>query len=271
MEFDLIPQLIIIFSAGIIVFILGKNILKIKRIPNDNSLFENNTTKTEREKFFYLYKRLVRRINKEEYQKKINLFWIWLEKTLRKLRISFLKLDNKIVSLLDELREKKIEHIDREGQGESNGIKLNKIAGNDKNREGGKVTFVGTNKTGDTGNVKSPMVDSKKKDSDENIKKRSKDDKEQEYINLILKNPDDIKLYWKLGIIYSRKKNYKDAISCFRQIIKIDPTYAKAKKKVADLIKRMRKRNDKNESKKDRIETEKIQDAGDKKEKGNAQ
>ena len=72
---------------------------------------------------------------------------------------------------------------------------------------------------------------------------------------MILKNPINIKAYWKLGIVYSRRKNYKDAISCFRQITKIDPTYTKAKKKITDLMERMK---DKKENKKKVKEEKKI-------------
>ena len=63
----------------------------------------------EEKKFYYLYDRLKKRISKEEYQKRIDLSWRWFEKFLRKIRISFLKFDNKIVFLLSKLREKNIE------------------------------------------------------------------------------------------------------------------------------------------------------------------
>ncbi|MCK4799617.1 hypothetical protein KAS31_01440, partial [Candidatus Parcubacteria bacterium] len=75
-------------------------------------------------------------------------------------------------------------------------------------------------------------------------KKENAKGKEKEYIEMILKNPIDVKSYWKLGIVYSRRKNYKDAISCFRQITKIDPTYTKAKKKISDLVERMKDKKD---------------------------
>lgn len=202
MEFNLVPQIIIVTSMGIIIFILGKNISKVRELPDD-SLFENKGKK-EKENFLYLYKRLTRRINKEKYQEKVNSFWVWFEKILRKLRIRFLRLDNKIVSTLDKVKEKNIESESEEQKNSA---------------------------------IITPDTSSEKEDLTEN-----KNKKEKEYINLISKNPLDIKSYWKLGIVYSRKKNYKDAISCFRQITKIDPSYTKAKKKIIDLMGRMRKK-----------------------------
>ena len=216
MEFDLIPQAVIIFSAGIIIFILGKNIPKIKETQDDDLLFENKGRK-EKKKFSYLYGRLTRRIKKESYQEKADLVWKLLEKSLRKIRIKFLKLDNKIVPVLEELKKK--------NESRDNEPEFKKEADNNCEKSGN-----GENAISD--------VESDKSEKDEENKKSGK---EKEYIDSILKNPMDIKAYWKLGIVYSRRKKYKDSISCFRQIIKIDPGYTKAKKKIIDLMGRMKK------------------------------
>ena len=276
MEFDIVPQIIIVFSMGIIVFILGKNISKVKENPDD-FLFENRNEKKEREKFSYLYRRLTRRINKEKYQEKVALFWIWFEKVLRKLRINFLRLDNKIVSALDKVKEKNVEsEIEAESEIETENKdqqrKYNKPKDDDTKVKDGniytddvKIEKNYDNKSaGDNFNFKtennistiSDAVNKEKSDNKDdnngiktdelNIENRNKKGREKEYINLILKNPTDIKSYWKLGIVYSRRKNYKDSISCFRQIVKIDPTYTKAKKKISDLMGRMKKKNDSN-------------------------
>jgi tetratricopeptide (TPR) repeat protein len=225
MEFDLIPQLIIVFSISVIIFILGRNIPKIKDATSDDFLPENNTQ--EKRRFLYLYRRLVKKIKKEKHQEKINLFWIWLEKVLRKVRIGFLKFDNRIVFLLKKLREKNIDSVVKDKEEDTGSAsKSNESYGFDWD----KMTA-----TDDSG--------------EDDSRNRSK--KEKEYIDLILRNHADLKSYWKLGIIYSRRKNYKDAISCFRQILKVDPTYTKARKKIADLVERMRKKeNDEKENNK---------------------
>ena len=64
MTFDLIPQIIIIISTGIIIVILGRNIPKVKNSNEENLFFKKEK---EKEKFFYLYSRIKKRINKEEY------------------------------------------------------------------------------------------------------------------------------------------------------------------------------------------------------------
>ncbi len=265
MEFDIVPQIVLVLSMGVIILILGKNISKVKETPDD-FLFENRDEKEEKEKFSYLCKRLTRRINKEKYQEKVDSFWIWFEKVLRRLRIKFLRLDNKIVSALDKVKEKNVENEieDKDKSYEYNepkdkddDLKLkdeNMYTDNKKIEE----NFNNDNKVVDD-NFDSEtensipdipnVVNEEKKDdkSDKNnteiseLNTENKNGKEKEYISLISKNPIDIKSYWKLGIVYSRRKNYKDAISCFRQITKIDPTYTKAKKKIADLMGRMKK------------------------------
>ena len=267
MEFDIVPQIVIVFSMAIIILILGRSVSKVKETPDD-FLFENKDEEKEKEKFLYLCKRLTRRINKEKYQEKVDSFWIWFEKALRKLRINFLRLDNKIVSALDKVKEKNVETEteteNKDQQWENGNLKdgNNNIKAKDENmyvdnketersdNKGVGDSFI--SKTEDDALIISDDID-KKGDNNEgdkdnvetnelNIKNINKKGKEKEYIDLILKNPVDIKSYWKLGIIYSRKKNYKDAISCFRQITKIDPTYTKAKKKIVDLVGRMKKK-----------------------------
>lgn len=269
MEFDLIPQIVIIFSAGIIIFILGKNIPKIKEAQDSDLLFENKN-REEKKKFSYLYGRLTRRIKKDNYQEEIGLVWKWLEKSLRKMRIKFLKLDNKIVSILEKLKKKHAEHEnDRELRTKKetdNADGYKKF--NDKNdtvsdiglEENKRTDFENggleniaekngfTDKPKDelkTGEITSEekTEDSKEKSNGKNEteKEKKKSDKEKEYIKLILESPKNIKAYWKLGIIYSRRKKYKDSISCFRQIVKIDPSYTKAKKKISDLMGKIKK------------------------------
>ncbi|MCK4919144.1 MAG: hypothetical protein KAS01_02040, partial [Candidatus Pacebacteria bacterium] len=118
MSFDLIPQLIIVISTGIIVIIFGKNIPKTENLDDKN--FSDLKKNKEEKNFYYLYERLKNRISKEEYQKRIDLLWRWFEKFLRKIRISFLRFDNKIVFLLNKLREKNVEtDIDKNTQADS--------------------------------------------------------------------------------------------------------------------------------------------------------
>ena len=298
MTFNMLPQIIIIFSIGIIIVILGKNISKLKDLESEELFIEKekeNKKKEEKEKFFYLYGRLKKRINKKEYDRMINSLWVWLEKTLRKVRINFLKIDNKIINVLDKLREKKTEvevdkktQIDNIEKYEDDSVKDNDkdiFADQDQgssldqekifelkaiDQKETEVEFY-EHKDEDKDTDDRVMLSEEKltdeqdgkkdkevekvnshKDKDENlyVAKEDAKGKEKEYIEAIIKNPIDIKSYWKLGIVYSRRKNYKDAISCFRQITKIDPTYKKAKNKISDLLEKMKdKKEDKKKAK----------------------
>ena len=272
MEFNLIPQVIIIFSIGVIIFIFGKNIPKMKEMQDNDPLFENENK--EKKKFSYLCDKLTRRIRKDSYQEKMGSVWKWLEKSLRKIRIKFLKLDNKIISVLEKLKKKSVNHSDESSEfkkeiGSSKDIvdksfafpsqlsaeKLceereevlketdsNKNIVDDvkleKSEKDGKSEM---DRSEDELQTSKIISEEKSKDEDKTEKKEEKSSKEKEYISLILRSPKNIKAYWKLGIVYSRRKKYKDSISCFRQIIKIDPGYTKAKKKIVDLVKRMKK------------------------------
>lgn len=270
MEFDLLPQIIIVISIGIIIVLLGRNISKINDLDEDDLFFDKTEAETEKEKFFYLYNRIKKRVNREEYTRKISLMLVWSEKLLRKIRINFLKIDNKIIFLLAKLREKSIKtkieidknkktdiiNKDEESQElkevvvteEQNDIfkkkgevlRENIICEENKEINLEKQEKIEENVV-EMENVQKEIPEDIIEDSTEYSKRENTKGKEKEYIDLILKNPIDIKAYWKLGIVYSRRRNYQDAIACFLQITKIDPTYEKAKKKVLDLIERTKK------------------------------
>lgn len=365
MDFELLPQLTIIFSIVGLLFIVGRNFSKVKEAAREEIFLEESAKeKEEKEKFLYLYKRGVRRINKENYQKKMADFWLWLEKFLRKVRIKIMKLDGKMVAMLENLRKKNVKSIEelkgmaeqaeknvrrsKEAEGlssflSSKGVhrKSRKAAEEALVAERKKTTDANTYdrsstfmpKTEDpvvveetyievdeqilsspeTSSAAEPLIkeddrtaqseyvedveivtivregatrilseetvengvpeeenavaedlavqteaenmeepyetvaaEEIKKDTDavvesaEEEKVRTK--KEQECIELLMQNPADIKAYWRLGLIYSKRRNYEDALACFSQIVKIDPTYTKAKQKVIELMEKMRKK-----------------------------
>ena len=204
----------------------------------------------------------------------MGLVWKWLEKSLRKIRIKFLKLDNKIISVLEKLKKKSVNHNDESSEfkkeiGSSKDIvdesfafpsqlsaekpceereKVSEEIDSDENvvddvklEKSEKDEKSEMDRSEDELQASEIISEEKSKSEDKIKKKEEKSNKEKEYIGLILRSPKNIKAYWKLGIVYSRRKKYKDSISCFRQIIKIDPGYTKAKMKLVDLGKRMKK------------------------------
>ena len=237
-----------------------------------------------------------KRISKEEYKEKIGLMWIWFEKVLRKTRIRFLRIDNKIIFLLGKLREKNIETETDKSEKDSS-VNEYKNANEEKIKEKEtpkiednagwqeKSVYVEdrsseneVSKEMDSDKTAEIISEDKKSDDASKLetnveekteayaKKENAKGKEKEYIEMILKNPIDIKSYWKLGIVYSRRNNYKDALSCFRQITKIDPTYTKAKKKISDLVERMKNKKENKKKVKKEKETIKEDDKDQKKE-----
>lgn len=342
MDFDLLSQLLIIISIAGILLIVGRNFSKVKEASREKIFHaESEKEKEEKEKFLYLYKRAVRRINKENYQKKMADFWVWFEKLLRRLRIIVLKLDSRMSLILERLRKKNVRSIENLKEmaetAEKNVLKSKEMEGLSEFLSGkgvrknrwkarGKASSLPGEKTEENLSVpvddvvsytpgaetsvleESSVSDAKKQEeaiaqadyieivevvtiesendnevlseeiivegiiteeepeaksgiesygavmeaskldkevadvaeSAEEEKLRTK--KEQECIEILMQDPADIKAYWRLGIIYSKRRNYEDALACFRQIVKIDPTYTKAKQKAIELMEKMKKR-----------------------------
>jgi tetratricopeptide (TPR) repeat protein len=359
----------IVFSIAGILFVVGKNFSKVKEASREQIFSEESVKeKEEKEKFMYLYERATRRINKENYHKKMAEFWLWLEKFLRKIRLMVMKLDGRIVALLERLRQKNVKtveewkkmagaaekniqkrqgffaagkealkkrkkpdentgeaavgmedtvmpmaggeavlyeeqvisedepyEIDREDVSrkeseayaaeyaeeektfaseqepeaeyaeneavtarrselasmiekidefaqEIEGTELFKKSEEEARKEsiaeetGVQEGEVAAEKTEETEETGEEIVS--ENPEEENVRTK----KEQECIEMLMKDPADIKAYWKLGIIYSKRRNYEDALACFRQIVKIDPTYTKAKQKVIEVMEKMKKR-----------------------------
>ncbi len=327
MDFDILPQLVIVLSAAGILFILGRNYSKMKAASEQETLFIDNTIQEElaKEKFLYLYKRAVRRINKENYQKKIADFWVWFEKILRKLRIMVMKLDGRMASTLEDIRQKNFENqMERAKKMEMNirknmekenltkfwRAKREAVRSKDRRKKtivddlpapieatpnaqllaAGIEAYKKTEESGlaekaeplelveaitmlEVEEITAPKEESAPEEeiavetvaqlevveeaaapaetpagmapeeeaaeTDEKDQIRTK--KEEEYIETLMKNPADTKAYWKLGNIYSKRRNYEDALACFHQIVKIDPSYTKAKQKIIELMEKMRK------------------------------
>lgn len=356
MDFALLPQMAIVFSIAGILFIVGRNFSKVKEASCEQIFSEENVKeKEEKEKFMYLYERATRRINKENYHKKMAEFWLWLEKFLRKIRLMVMKLDGRIVALLERLRQKNAKTVEEwkkmAGAAEKNiqkrqgffankaALKKRKKSGNDpqeivgigsatipiaeeeaisyeRQAADGEKSYeaaeVGTSEDGqvytaeytaeeeEEAYIEDEVMMARRREmasviekidefaqeieateffekteeeaaedvrdeavvedadaqeegkviqetEEEVISENPEEDnvrtkKEQECIDILMKDPSDIKAYWKLGVIYSKRRNYEDALACFRQIVKIDPTYTKAKQKVIEVMEKMKKR-----------------------------
>jgi len=254
MEFIIVPQLILVVSLFGVLFVLGRNFSRFKETlkPTPNLSREGNLhasspsqegnavegvaerVKGEEEKFKYLFKRLVKRINlsnaREKYKRLAGFAHARLEKVLRKTRINFLKLDNKTFALIEKLR-KKTEAVQAEDAEPTEKL----------SREQDRHRKDEARQKGNNPPLTPPKRGIKEVPSREGseVEKNKKKSKEKEYLELIGNNPKNTDAYWKLGILYSRKRNYKDALNCFKEVVKIKPNYEKAKNKVKDISEKL--------------------------------
>lgn len=189
----LIPYLLIIFSLAGIGFIVFKKIPLLVKLPAEpEAVLPRQSLK---EKLFNQLKE-VSRLN----------YWLiflnWLEKTLKKIRILFLKLDNLVILLIAKLRE--ISH--------NFTIKSKAWMSEKRMRRIEKLRLLAD-------------------------LKRTKEEKEEIFLRIIRQNPKDIKAYKELGNLYLEDKNYQDAKSAFEEVLKINPEEEIAKEKLEELNK----------------------------------
>lgn len=176
----IIPYLIIILSLAGLAFIVYRKIptlIKLPAEPDENSL----PGVPLREKTVNLIKTIAHPN-----------FWLvflgWLEKTLRKTRILFLKLDNFFISLIAKSREKSHEMA----------IKSKEWMSESRMKKIGKLKM---------------MADLR----------RTSEEKEEMLLSILKQNPRDIKAYKDLGQLYMDLGNIHDAESAFKEALKINP------------------------------------------------
>lgn len=270
MSFDILPQLAIIVSLMGILLIIGKNLTKVRELESQEEIFLRDVEmQEEKEKFDQLTRRAARRVmDKETYEKTLAGFWFWVEKFLRRTRITFLKLDTKIALLLKNLREKNAE-IAEKAEEDGNPVEAgsDEVASGMENKKRDFVSkrhdirdkaekFFRRHKSVETSLEVAPTLNNAAvadadvtKTTDEADGDKVRTQKEQGYIDALIQNPRDINAYWKLGILYYRRRNFNDALACFRQIVKIDPDHDRAKEKALELMEKMRSQREKEEMK----------------------
>jgi len=210
--FDLLPQIIIIISiAGIIVIIARK----IPQIPASKEKKKVDINSAESKiKAPNSLNKVWLKIKGFRYSEHSHKILGFLEKILRKLKVFFLKLENKITNWAERLR-----------------IHSQKVK---TRREGMDVKIESDGEE----NTQSLNLDSHIKTSGEN----TADKTEEEYIAAITKNPRDLEAYRNLGNVYVRKNDIKDAREAFRQILRISPSDKDAEMKLRSLrIKKIKK------------------------------
>mgnify|MGYP000097136737 CR=1 FL=1 len=233
--FEIILQFVIILSIAGILIIVGRKIPEVtalsveekesKTLKNKDKIYQKTTENTGRiHKFFKKIKDKIKSVGLEKFVERGT---IELEKILRKIRIQFLKLDQKLFFLIKKLREKSDRALKSQGRQEW----LDAFKSSKKT-----VQFISKAKK---------SISAKRKNVKSAVKKTIVGrtlrivDKEKKYIKAIAKNPKDIGSYRRLGLIYLEQKNYTDAKASFEQILKIDPKDREAKKELKKIEKLM--------------------------------
>lgn len=291
--YNLIPPIIIILSIGGILVIFLKKITKVsKEIGNEvyqNEPSENNSPNispvSDIERAVHMYgeentdrqvtflERVKTRLNTGARMRKMqySLFQS-LEKTLRRVKVNLMKIENVATHLTKRISEKtKTFHLPRNENTrneEPDSIVQETRATEYKEREESIITRVRKRKV-EIEEVNTEIIEEKEEimeiqervvieesvpekpilrkiiqEKPERVQK-VKPEQEREFVELekefiyrIAKNPNDIESYLALGSLYLSVGNYDDAEQSFRHALKINPGSRKAKKGLREIEQR---------------------------------
>jgi len=184
---------------------------------------------------------------------------VWLEKNLRKLRVSILKIDNLFIGLIAKARErsqvwtirsrawmehthlkkreelKVLETLDKVEVSENlEKIKAEVAKDEDKAlKEKIETLANGDEEEEETEKIQtSPDIEISMSDVQESSQST---EEEKKYIDMIAANPKDAVAYRELGFLYLGQKNYSDARACFRRALKINSEDSEVKNKLDEI------------------------------------
>jgi len=188
----LIPYLIIILSLAGIIYIVFKKVPILVKLPQepDASLPQISW----RAKTLDMIKDQIAHPN----------YWLaflgGLEKTLRKIRIIFLKLDTFFISLIAKSRErsKDLTLKSKSWMSERRMLKIERL----------KL-----------------LADLR----------RTPEEREEVLLRILKQNPKDVKAYKDLGLLYVEQKNLQDGKSAFEEVLKINPDDEVAKANLEEI------------------------------------
>ena len=193
------PVLIVISLVGIIVFLVKKapEVAKLDREDEKNK----EGVAISRKSIWSI----LRKKNNEEHRDLNHKTLLFLEKTTKKLKVFFLKMENMFTDWGESIRNKRKareeEHVVRALEL----IKENKFS---KEIEKSEV-------------LENTKMEEKEEESEPKIEK--KDILEKILVERIATNPKDIEAYERLGEYYFEIENWNYAKECFKQVLKLNP------------------------------------------------
>lgn len=192
--FELLPQILIIVSIAGIIFVVARKIPSLSQIPEDIKISDVSGARKKKIKTPNFINKLWLKTKSFRYSEYFHKTLELSEKILRKLKVVFLKLENRAADWAELLKAQSQKvRIRREGIG----IQINPEPEKD---------------------IESKIVHSSSiADSAEELNKL-----EEKFIAAIAKNPRDIKAYKELGGLYIKKNNISDAREAFQQVLRLD-------------------------------------------------
>lgn len=222
MLYYIIPPIIIIASISVLIWFLFR---KATLIPQDAVLIpqQENFYSAKIKGFFGA----------------IGHFFLgFAEAIIRRAKLTSLKFHNTSNEWAQTIRKKR-ERAKIEKEDRLNALSALKDVGNVDERqdvhqgeESDVVTFVRQRRM----RRAQPMVsDSVTMPEKHGEKENAKEKLEDVLIKRIAMNPRDIEAYERLGDYYMQQENAKDALECYRQVLKLSPAHSKAKMKIRRL------------------------------------
>ncbi len=217
MLYLIIPPAVIIISLALLLLFLSRKI---------SSFSDEESAKLSEES---RQARIMKRLKRFSFSKASAITFNFLEIITQRFKVLFLKFHNIADKCFRSIKEKKIKNGFNSPPKKfiPRGLLAKKRIKRAK-QGGGKVSGI----------ISRPMV-SRKVAQPENFRSQSvaKDKLEKTLIERIAVNPRDLEAYERLGDYYIERQNFKDALECCKQVLKLSPVNYKAKVKIRKLEK----------------------------------
>jgi len=182
-----------------------------------------------------LFQRIILRLRGLRYSHYQPALAAWFEKTLRKLRLSLLKIDNLFLKLIGSSREKtQIWTVRSRAWMEQHRLKkIQKLKVLEKldQAEIFETIQKAKEEVKNGKGEKKPAVE-KVILSEEELRQNE----ERNCIDMIARDPRSVEAYKRLGFLYCEQGNKEDAKNCFRQVLKLNPDDLEVISKMKELV-----------------------------------
>ncbi|OIO47618.1 MAG: hypothetical protein AUJ32_02450 [Parcubacteria group bacterium CG1_02_40_82] len=182
-----------------------------------------------------LFQRIILRLRGLRYSHYQPALAAWFEKTLRKLRLSLLKIDNLFLKLIGSSREKtQIWTVRSRAWMEQHRLKkIQKLKVLEKldQAEIFETIQKAKEEVKNGKGEKKPAVE-KVILSEEELRQNE----ERNCIDMIARDPRSVEAYKRLGFFYCEQGNKEDAKNCFRQVLKLNPDDLEVISKMKELV-----------------------------------